>query len=64
MEVFNKALIPSDVVFLFKSLNSMVDSELFIERLAFNDIERSNRNPRVFDPPRAKTNLGLARPIE
>jgi hypothetical protein len=34
----------SDVVFLFKSLNSMVDSELFIERLAFNDIERSTRN--------------------
>jgi hypothetical protein len=41
----------------------MVDSELFIEKFAFNNIERSTRNPRVFDPPKAKTNLGLNSPF-
>jgi hypothetical protein len=41
----------------------MVDSELFIDKLAFSENQRNSRNSRLFDPPRAKTNLGPKSPF-
>ncbi len=52
----------NDVLFLYKSLNSLVDSRLFVEKFIIAT-NRETRNPRTFAPPIARTNLGLNSPF-
>jgi hypothetical protein len=52
----------SDLLFLFKSLNSLVDSRMFAEKFVVATI-RETRNSRTFALPTARTNLGLNSPF-
>jgi hypothetical protein len=53
----------NDLMFLFKSVNSLVDSRTFIERFSFTTTSQETRNPRTFAPPIARTNLGVNSPF-
>jgi transcription elongation factor Elf1 len=53
----------NDVVFLFKSLNNLLDSSSFVDQFTFSTASRETRNSRVFAPPTARTNLGLISPF-
>jgi hypothetical protein len=50
------------IIFLYKSLNSLVDSRMFVEKFVIAT-NRETRNPRTFAPPIARTNLGLNSPF-
>ncbi len=52
----------NDLLFLFKSLNSLVDSRMFVEKFV-RATSRDTRNSRTFAPPTASTNLGLNSPF-
>jgi hypothetical protein len=53
----------NDVLFLFKSLNYLVDSSSFVDKFMFSTASRETRNTRVFAPTTARTNLGLNSPF-
>jgi hypothetical protein len=52
----------NDLLFLYKSLNSLVDSRMFVEKFVIVT-NRETRNPRTFAPPIARTNLSLNSPF-
>jgi hypothetical protein len=57
----------NDLLFLYKSLNSLVDSRMFVEKFVSatsREMQRvDTRNSRTFAPPTARTNLGLNSPF-
>ncbi len=55
--------IENDLLFLHKSLHQHLDSEQFLDNFMFSSSNRETRNRRAFEPPIARTNLGLNGPF-
>jgi hypothetical protein len=53
----------NDLLFLHKSLHQHLYSEQFLDHFVFSSSNRETRNPRAFEPPIARTNLGLNGPF-
>jgi hypothetical protein len=53
----------NDLMFLHKSLHQHLDSDQFHDKFVWSNNNRENRNSRAFEPPIARTNLGLNSPF-
>jgi hypothetical protein len=53
----------NDLMFLHKSLHQHLDSDQFHDRFVWSNNSRDNRDSRAFEPPIARTNLGLNSPF-